>query len=60
MEVHKGMLRSKKYPKLQILTVEELLGGKGVDMPPTEHVNATVKKPPKAEKEEPEHPELDL
>lgn len=50
----------KKYPKLQILTVEELLAGKGVDMPPIEHVNATFKKAPKAEKEEPEHPELDL
>ena len=50
----------KKYPKLQILTVEELLAGKGVDMPPLDQVSATFKKAPKAEREVPEHPELDL
>ena len=50
----------KKYPKLQILTVEDLLSGKGVDMPPLDQVSATFKKAPKAEREVPEHPELDL
>ena len=36
-----------KYPRLQILTVEELLAGKTVDMPPTGGVQ-TFKRAPKA------------
>lgn len=38
----------KDYPRLQILTVGELLVGKGIDMPPSKQVNATFKKGPKA------------
>jgi hypothetical protein len=36
-----------KHPKIQILTVEELLAGKQVDMPPTQD-HRTFKKAPKA------------
>jgi DNA modification methylase len=38
----------KNYPRLQILTVEELMGGKNVDMPPVGQVNVTFKAAPKA------------
>jgi hypothetical protein len=38
-----------EHPRLQLLTVEELLSGKSVDMPPTRDVR-TFKKAPKAEK----------
>ena len=37
-----------KHPRIQILTVAELLAGKKVDMPPTGQVNVTFKKAPKA------------
>lgn len=37
-----------KHPRLQLLTIEELLGGKGIDYPPSEQVNVTLKKAPKA------------
>jgi len=37
-----------KSPALQILTVEELLSGKRIDCPPSEQVNVTLKKAPKA------------
>jgi SAM-dependent methyltransferase len=38
----------KKHPRLQILTVAELLEGKTVDYPPSRQVNVTYKKAPKA------------
>ncbi len=34
----------KKYPKIQLLTIAELLGGKRIDMPPIRQVQATFKK----------------
>ena len=37
-----------RHPRLQILTVAELLDGKGVDMPPIRQVNKTFKKAPRA------------
>ncbi len=37
-----------KHPRLQILTVAELLGGKRIDMPPILQVNRTFKRAPKA------------
>jgi SAM-dependent methyltransferase len=37
----------KKYPRLQLLTVAELLGGKRLDYPPSAQVNVTFKKAPK-------------
>ena len=36
------------YPRLQILTIEDLLEGKKIDMPPIGQVSATFKKAPKA------------
>ncbi len=50
----------KSYPKLQLLTVEELLKGKQIDMPPVGEVNVTFKKAAKAEKKVEEHKELDF
>jgi DNA modification methylase len=34
----------KRYPKLQLLTIEELLGGKRIDYPPSRQVDVTFKK----------------
>ncbi len=39
---------NKDYPRLQILTVADLLAGKGIDMPPLGQVSVTFKKAPKA------------
>jgi DNA modification methylase len=44
---------NKNYPKLQILTVAELLEGKGIDMPPLRQVSTTFKKAPRAKGEDP-------
>jgi DNA modification methylase len=38
----------RKHPKIQLLTVAELLDGKKIDMPPRREVDATFKKAPKA------------
>lgn len=43
----------KKYPRLQILTIADLLNGKEIDYPPT-GANVTFKKAPKSEEEEQE------
>jgi SAM-dependent methyltransferase len=53
---------NKDYPKLQILTVAELLEGKGIDMPPLGQVNRTFKKAPSAaaKRKLPKHGELPL
>jgi len=40
--------RKKAYPKLQILTIEDLLAHKGVQLPPLKQVNVTFRKAPKA------------
>ncbi len=37
----------KHYPRLQILTIADLLGGKRIDYPPSSQVNVTFKKAPK-------------
>ena len=34
----------KKYPKIQLLTIEELLSGRKIEMPPIKQVEATFKK----------------
>jgi hypothetical protein len=42
----------KRHPRMQLLTVAELLGGKGVDYPPEEaRKNVTFKQGPKAKEE---------
>ena len=38
----------RQYPKLQILTIADILAGRGIDCPPLEHGNATFKKAPRA------------
>jgi len=40
----------RKHPKIQLLTVAELLDGKKIDMPPRREVDATFKKAPKAKR----------
>lgn len=47
---YKSPWDKKDYPRLQLLTIEELLDGKGIDYPPAEHVNVTHKKAPRAKK----------
>jgi len=42
----------KRFPRLQILTVGELLDGKGIEYPPPSQVNVTYKKAPKVREEE--------
>lgn len=45
---HESRLWNKKYPKIQLLTVSDLLAGKQIEMPPVRQVGATFKKAPKA------------
>jgi DNA modification methylase len=45
---YESSLWGKKYPKVQLLTVAELLAGKKIEMPPIMQVQATFKKAPKA------------
>lgn len=47
-----------KHPRLQLLTVAELLDGKTVDMPRTAGTNRTFKKAPKAKRVKEVHPDL--
>jgi hypothetical protein len=47
-----------KHPRIQLLTVGELLEGKTVDMPRTAGTNRTFKKAPKAKRVKEAHPEL--
>ncbi|MBV8822365.1 MAG: restriction endonuclease [Chloroflexi bacterium] len=49
-----------KHPRLQILTIAELLESKRIDMPPLGQVNITFKKAPRTKGEEPETPTLPL
>ena len=42
----------RKYPKIQLLTIAELLTGKKIDMPPIKQVGATFKKAGKFIKEQ--------
>ena len=45
---YESKIWNKKYPKIQLLTVAELLDGKQIDMPPVRQVGVTFKKAPKA------------
>jgi hypothetical protein len=47
-----------QFPKIQLITVAELLGGKKIEMPPIKQVGATFKKAPKAKGKGPEQQEL--
>jgi len=48
----------KKYPKVQLLTIAELLAGKKIEMPPIKQVEATFKKAEKFKEEKGEQLEL--
>lgn len=37
-----------KHPRLQLITIDELLEGKKIDMPPAQGVNVTFEKAPRA------------
>lgn len=47
-----------KYPKVQLVTVGELLGGKTIDMPRMTGSNRTFKQAPKRKGKKEDHPEL--
>ncbi len=49
----------KDYPKIQLLTIEELLQGKTVDMPPQTQTSVTFAKAPKISKKEGEQLSMD-
>jgi hypothetical protein len=57
---HESRMWNKKYPKIQLLTVADLLAGKQIDMPPVRQVGATFKKAPKASQKRVETGELPL
>lgn len=48
-----------KHPRLQLITVESLLGGSGVDYPAPRQTNVTLKKAPK-QASGPDHPQSGL
>jgi len=45
---HESKTWNRRYPKIQLLTVADLLAGKQIDMPPVRQVGATFKKAPKS------------
>jgi len=55
---YESALWGRKYPKVQLFTVAELLAGKKVEMPPIRQVGATFKKAPKATEKQGEQQEL--
>jgi site-specific DNA-methyltransferase (adenine-specific) len=54
---YESKLWNKKYPKIQLLTIDDLLKGKKIDMPPIKQVGATFKK---AERHEDSGEQLEL
>jgi len=48
----------KRYPRVQVLTIAELLAGKGIDYPPSREVNVTFNKAPRLNSEEGEQTTL--
>jgi DNA modification methylase len=57
---HESRMWNRRYAKIQLMTVAELLAGKQVDMPPVRQVGATFKKAPKASRQAVETAELPL
>jgi DNA modification methylase len=47
-----------KHPKVQILTIEELLAGAQIDMPPIKQVNQTYRRAPRHQEEDGHQPTL--
>ena len=57
---YESALWGRKYPKIQLFTVAELLAGKAIEMPPIKQVSVTFKTAPKATKKKIEQHELDV
>ena len=57
---YESVLWGKKYPKIQLLTVEELLAGKKIEMPPIRQVDATFKKAQNVAQKKQKQYELDV
>lgn len=57
---YESTLWGRKYPKVQLYTVNELLAGKRVEMPPIRQVGTTFKKAPKATKKHGEQSKLQM
>jgi site-specific DNA-methyltransferase (adenine-specific) len=55
---YKSKTWGKKYPKIQLLTIVELLAGKKIEMPPIRQVDATFKKAEKFKGQKPERLEI--
>ena len=51
---------NRDYPRVQILTIPELLNGKQIDMPPIQQVNQTFKRARRLKKDEGDQMGLDL
>lgn len=49
-----------RHPRVQILTVEELLGGAQLDAPPTRQVDRTFRKAPRVTPPDAKAPRLDF
>ena len=50
--------RQKPYPRLQIISVAQLLQGKGIEYPPSRQVNVTFKKAPRAKRKDNNNAEI--
>ena len=48
---HESRTWNRRYAKIQLLTVADLLAGKQIDMPPVRQVGATFKKAPRASRQ---------
>ena len=59
-EFYESALWGRKYPKIKLFTVAELLAGKTIEMPPIRQVQATFKKAPKAMEEQSGQSELQM
>jgi hypothetical protein len=54
----KKEIARKKYPRIQILTVEEIMAGDRIDMPPIEQTSTTFKRAPPAKRTKAKEAEL--
>ncbi len=58
-EFYKSQWQKKPYPRMQILSIEDLLNGKRIDCPPLGQVNVTFKRAPQAKGKATEQRELE-
>jgi hypothetical protein len=49
-----------KHPRLQIVTIEELLQGAEIDYPPAKHVDVTYKKAQRVQRKDAEQAQLEF